>query len=142
MFGLEQLEFPRSLVPRGYNESVKPTLLLFSDGSDLAQAVVSYLHWQLGDGSYHVSLVTSRTKIASMTRLTTPKSELCAAQLSSRLRVWLESEMDIEVEETIHLVDASIIIGMLKNISLKFNADLLSHLYDSQSFTTCLNCCK
>ena len=29
--------------------------------------------------------------------------------------------MDIEVKETVHLVDASIIIGMLKNISLKFD---------------------
>ena len=121
MFHLEKLEFPRSLVPRNYDENVKPTLVLFSDGSDLAQSVVSYLVWAMADGSYHVSLVTSRAKIASMTKISTPKSELCAAQMSSRLRVWLQSEMDIVTGEVFHFVDASIIIGMLKNISLKFD---------------------
>ena len=121
MFHLEKLEFPRSLVPRNYDENVKPTLVLFSDGSDLAQSVVSYLVWVMGNGSHHISLVTSRAKIASMTKISTPKSELCAAQMSSRLRVWLQSEMDIEAGEVFHFVDASIIIGMWKNISLKFD---------------------
>ena len=121
MFQLETLEFPRSLVPRKYDTNLKPTLCLFSDGSDLGQCVVAYLVWRLTDGSTHVSLVTSRTKIASMTKMSTPKSELCAAQLSSRLRTWLEQELDIEVGDVYHFVDASIIIGMLKNISLKFD---------------------
>ena len=121
MFHLESLEFPRSLVPRNYDTNVKPILVLFSDGSDLAQSVVSYLVWTLGNGDSHISLVTSRAKVASMTKISTPKSELCAAQMSSRLRVWLNSEMDIGVSETLHCVDASIIIGMLKSISLKFD---------------------
>ena len=34
MFDLEALKFDRSLVPRGYDKSKKPTLVLFSDGSD------------------------------------------------------------------------------------------------------------
>ena len=122
MFQLESLEFPRSLVPRDYDPNYKPSLCLFSDGSDLGQCVVSYLVWKLKDGSSHVSLITSRTKIASMTKISTPKSELCAAQLSSRLRCWLVQEMDIKVGDIYHFVDASIIIGMLKNISLKFDS--------------------
>ena len=121
MFALESLEFPRSLVPRNYNKKVKPLLVLFSDGSDLGQCTVAYLVWELEDGSAHVSLVTSITKIASMAKITTPKSELVAAQLQSRLRAWLKENLDIEFGEVLHIVDASIILGMIKNISLKFD---------------------
>ena len=121
MFDLESLEFPRSLVPRSYNKEVKPILVLFSDGSDLGQCTVAYLVWELEDGSAHISLVTSVTKIASLAKITTPKSELVAAQLQSRLRAWLMKNLQMEFGEVLHIVDASIILGMIKNVSLKFD---------------------
>ena len=37
MFDLETLEFDRSLVPRDYDPTKKPTLVLFSDGADKGQ---------------------------------------------------------------------------------------------------------
>ena len=135
MFSLETLEFPRSVVPRSYDPKIKPILVLFSDGSDLGQCCVAYLVWKLLDGTTHVSLVTSRTKIASMTKITTPQSELCAAQLQSRLRVWLLDELDIEVGSTVHLVDASIILGMITNVSLKFDAFTAPRVTEIQNST-------
>ena len=121
MFALESLEFPRSIVPRDYNKDVKPALVMFSDGADLGQCAVAYLVWELNDGSVHVSLVTSVTKIASMNKISTPKSELVAAQLQSRLRSWLVKNLDINIGDVFHIVDASIVIGMIKNCSLKFD---------------------
>ena len=122
LFSVEELEFPRSLVPRGYDPAIKPILVLFSDGSDLGICAVAYLVWTLQDGTSHVSLVTSRTKIASMTKLSTPRMELCAAQLQTRLKTWLVDEMDLQVGEILHVVDASIVLGMIKNVSLKFDS--------------------
>ena len=89
MFQLEALEFERSLIPEGYDYGKKPTLVLFSDGSDLGQCCVAYFVWDMLDGTRKVSLVTSRTKIAAMMEITTPRSELTAAQLNTRLKVWL-----------------------------------------------------
>ena len=68
-----------------------------------------------------ISLITSRTKIASMQKITTPRSELSAAQLQTRLKVWLLKILNIKIEKTLHIVDASIILGMITNISLKFD---------------------
>ena len=114
MFELETLEFDRSVVPRGYDPKNKPTLVMFSDGSDKGQCVVAYLVWRMLDKPDNVvSLVTSRTKISSMTKITTPRSELTAAQLQSRLKVWLLNILNIEVGCVVHIVDASIILGMI-----------------------------
>ena len=121
MFELETLEFPRSLVPRFYDPNIKPTLTLFSDASDLGNCCVGYLVWKLLDGTIQVSFVTSKTKIASLTKISTPKMELVSAQISTRLRCWLKDEMNIEFGKVYHIVDSSIILGMITNVSLKFD---------------------
>ena len=135
MFQLETLEFPRSLVPRDYDNKLLPTLTLFSDGADLGICAVAYLVWKIKDETIHVSLVTSRTKIASLTKQSTPCMELCASQLQTRLRVWIEEEMDIEVGEVLHIVDASIILGMIKNVSLKFDTFTAPRVTEIQTNT-------
>ena len=84
MFELEQISFDRSLVPRGYNSEVKPMLLLFSDGSDTGQCVVAYLRWEMSDSSVQLRIVTSRVKIASLNKITTPMSELLAAIVQTK----------------------------------------------------------
>ena len=122
MFELEALEFDRSLVPKERDQTVNPTLVIFSDGSDKGQCAVAYLVWKQEKCDNNlISLVTSRTKIASMQKITTPRSELSAAQLQTRLKVWLLNILNIKISRTLHIVDASIILGMITNISLKFD---------------------
>ena len=136
MFDLEKLEFDRSIVPRNYDPNKKPLLVLFSDGSDKGQCVVAYLVWDMIDKKdRYVSLITSRTKISSMTKITTPRSELNAAQLQTRLKVWLHSTLDLELGETFHIVDASIILGMIRNISLKFDTYTAPRITEIQTNT-------
>ena len=135
MFELQNLEFPRSIVPRGYDPTILPTLVLMSDGSDQGQCVVAYLVWTMLDSSTHVSLVTSRVKIASLTKITTPRSELCSGQMSARLGQWIKEELDIKIGDTIHIVDSSIILGMIRNVSLKFDAYTAPRVTEIQSTT-------
>ena len=68
-----KLEFNRSLVPRNRDRSAKPNLVIFSDGSDKGQCAVAYLVWKMENCNENaVGLVTSRTKIASMQKITKP----------------------------------------------------------------------
>ena len=121
MYGLENISFPRSLVPEGYDPDTDPLLLLAHDGSDLGQCVVTYLVWTMLDGSIKIRLVTSRVKIASLKKITTVISELLGAILGTRLKVWLLDTMKIKVRKVIHIIDSSIVLGMIKNVSLKFD---------------------
>ena len=135
MFELETLEFDRSIVPKNYDPSEEPILVLFSDGSDKGMCVVAYLIWKLLDGTIHVSLITSRTKISSINKITTPRAELTGAQMQARLKNWLLSVLDITIKIVVHLVDASIVLGMIKNISLKFDTYTAPRVSEIQSTT-------
>ena len=136
MFQLESLEFPRSIIPRMYNSKTLPDLVVFSDGANNGQCAIAYLVWSMCDGSRHVSLVTGRTKIASMTKISTPRSEMVAAQLNQRLSNWLvENLREIEIGSVYHIVDASIILGMIKNVSLKFDSFTAPRITEIQTST-------
>ena len=135
MFDIEDLRFPRSVVPKNYDKTFKPLLVTFSDGSDQACCAVAYLVWKLKNGEFHVSLITSRTKIASLKKLSTVRIELNGALLQCRLQVWLSMIMDIELGETIHIVDSSVVLGMLTNLSLKFDAYTSPRLTEIQTNT-------
>ena len=53
----------------------------FCDASEQAYTAVIYLHMMDLDGGIQVSLVTSKTKVAPIKRLTIPRLELCGAYL-------------------------------------------------------------
>ena len=55
------------------------------------------------------------------------------AQISSRLKMWLLDTLDIKVGDVIHLVDSSIVISMIKNITLKFDTFVALYVSEIQS---------
>ena len=57
----------------------------FSDTSETAYARVVYLRKTDSQGNTHTSLVTSKTKVAPIKRLTLPRLELCGANLLAKL---------------------------------------------------------
>ena len=133
MYELENIRFNRSVVPKDYDRDKKPMMLLFSDGSDSGQCTAVYLRWLMKDGSVSVRLLMSCAKIASLKKITTPLSELVAAQISSRLKTWLLDTLDVKIGAVIHLVDSSIVLGMIKNIALKFDNFVAPRVSEIQS---------
>ena len=57
----------------------------FSDASEAAYAGVVYLRTVDSAGNVHISLITSKTKVSSIKRLSIPRLELCGAQVLARL---------------------------------------------------------
>ena len=61
---------------------------------------------------------------------------MVAAQLNTRLSNWLKEQLrDIEIGQIFHIVDASIILGMIKNVSLKFDSFTAPRITEIQSNT-------
>ena len=69
---------PHCYFPEGFGVS---TLQLygFSDASESAYVGVVYLCMTDSKGNIHVSIVTSKTKVAPLKQLTIPHLELCGA---------------------------------------------------------------
>ena len=57
----------------------------FSDASEQAYSAVVYLRVECTDGSTQVVLISSKTRVAPIKRLTIPRLELCGAQLLAQL---------------------------------------------------------
>ena len=77
------LLFRRATKP--LNTVGKCQMICFFDGSDVAYAGVIYVWWVLSDGSIYVQLVSCKSRVTPLQRISTPRSELNGAVVVSRL---------------------------------------------------------
>ncbi|GFT77846.1 integrase catalytic domain-containing protein [Trichonephila clavipes] len=82
---LAEIQIPRYLAE---DATAKRVLLIgFCDASQRAYAAVFYLRTELVTGKVHVSMITSKTRVAPVKSITLPRLELLAALLLSELYV-------------------------------------------------------
>ena len=81
----EPLLFPRSI----WSDQVtgRPELIAFFDGSDLAYGCLIYARWPTASESFAVTLLTSKARVTPRAGCTTPRAELSALVLTTRLLV-------------------------------------------------------
>ena len=81
---LSQKHIPRCYFAKGAHVT-SMELHGFCDASEYAYAGVVYLRMINSDGTVHITLVTAKTKVAPIKRLTIPRLELCGAHLLAQL---------------------------------------------------------
>ena len=76
----------------------------FADASEQAYAAVIYLRVVEPDGTIHTQLVTAKTKVAPLKKISLPRLELCAAVLLTNLMALTCESLSLSLKETaIHL---------------------------------------
>ena len=85
----------------------------FSDASEQAYAGVIYIRVTDSQGSVHVSLVTSKTKVAPIKRLTIPRLELCGAHLLAQLLHHVKEVFRLPLHNVYAWTDSTIVINWL-----------------------------
>ena len=138
LFDLEGIKFDRSLWPREKEVIGRPELIIFSDGSKLAFGAVAYIRWQVQQGSWWVSLIMSKSKIAPKNVITIPRLELNGAVLSKRLEEFLLAHLDLEFQNIYHLVDSSTVLGYIHKPDSKlkpFEGVRVSEIQTAGKFT-------
>ena len=113
LFELENIVFPRSLLPKDQDVVGRPDLVIFSDGSVNAFGSVTYIRWQLKKGGWWSRIVLSKSKIAPKSRLTIPRLELNGAVMSKRLEDFVKGALEYDFQNVYHLVDSSTVLGYL-----------------------------
>ena len=79
---------------------------------------VSYLQWKLLDGSFCTRIVMSRSKIAPLSKITLPRLELLSALMNVRLSNAIKERLMYNISRTIHIVDSSIVLEMIRTHSV------------------------
>jgi len=127
------ISFARSLSPIG--KIGRPTLVLFSDGSQQAYATVAYIRWEMSNGNFSSRLVASKSRMAPIKILDIVRIELCGALLSARLRGTIEKELKLNCEKILHIIDSEIVHAMINRGSYGFNTFEANRLGEIQRTT-------
>ena len=116
---IQNLRFKRSTKPENAVDST-PILVVFSDGSKQAYGAVAYARWRTKDG-YTSRLIAAKSRIAPLKVEDIVRLELSGATISSRLRAFICKELKMNFQKTYHIVDSSIVKGMINKASYGFN---------------------
>lgn len=133
MLDMESIKFKRCLKP---DSAVgDPILVTFSDASTEAFGAVVYLRWELADGSFQASLVTSKNRVAPLKIQSVPRLELCAAVIATRIAQFVMDEMRFNVSRRYFLIDSQIVKSMICKESHAFQTFVAVRLGEIHSFT-------
>lgn len=105
----------------------------FSDASELAYAGAVYMRVEDSSGNVHVALVTSKTKVAPIKRLTIPRLELCGAHLLAQLLRHVQEVFRVPLHDVHAWTDSTIVLNWLVGNPRRFKpyvANRVSHLVE------------
>ena len=85
----------------------------FSDASENAYAAVIYLRMIDTFGKVQISLVTAKTKVAPIKKLTIPRLELCGAYLLAQLLSHVKNVLEIPLSNVFAWTDSTIVLSWL-----------------------------
>lgn len=119
---LEELngkEFPRCLKP---SDAVgAPEMHIFADASGKAYGAVAYLRWRTGSG-VDVRFISAKARVAPLKQTTTPRLELMAALVASRLGKTILEDFKVKPTSVVFWLDSQIVLHWLQSESMKIKA--------------------
>ncbi len=92
----------------------------FSDASELAYTAVVYLRLTATDDTTQTSLVTSKTKVAPIKRLSIPRLELCGAYILAQLLHHVRKVLEIPLDHIHAWTDSTIVLNWLDGSPKRF----------------------
>ena len=88
------LEFRRCAKPEDAVGSCE--MIVYWDGSNEAFGVVIYLRWKVASGGYKVYLLTAKSRVTGMWSTSTPRSEMDAAVMATRVAYRVLKSFNLE----------------------------------------------
>jgi hypothetical protein len=92
-----------------------PELITFSDASKDAFGSVCYLRWLLEDGTYEVTILLAKSRVAPLRQISLARLELQSAVLTARLTDVITTQMRLKFKAFTHFTDSMIVLEWIKN---------------------------
>lgn len=140
----EQQYITNHPIPRCYYDVTKEKRSIqlhgFSDASNAAYGGVVYVRTMYQDTTVSVSLVISKTKVAPISPSgTTPRLELCGAQVLSKLLSIVMESLDIELQDVFAWSDSTIVLCWLHMPPGRLNTYVSNRVGDTLTRIPCEN---
>ena len=128
---LNDVTIERCLTPP--NALGNPILCIFSDASVEAFGTCAYSRWPLGDGTFGVTFIAAKSRVAPLKQLTIPRLELQAAVLATRLGKTIREESRFVFEKVVYFVDSMIVLGWIRSQARLFKTFVSTRIGEIQS---------
>jgi len=132
---VSSVRIPRCIKPFEFNDA-SLELHNFSDASQVAYGMVSYLRCTNKTGHVSVRLVMAKSKVAPIKHVTIPRLELQAALLAARVDSTLRSELRLDLAPSYFWVDSEIVLKYLSNSSRRFQTFVANRVGAIQKLTS------
>lgn len=133
---LERIEIPRWIKVTSVSSEIQ--LHGFSDASERAYAAVVYIRVILNE-AVHVQLLTAKSKIAPIKRISLPKLELCAAVLLAKLLDSVKQAMNFQRVETFAWTDSMITLSWIRANPSKWKPFVANRVTEIQSLSSTIS---
>ena len=128
---LNDVTIERCLTPP--NAVGNPMLCIFSDASVEAFGACAYNRWSLGDGTFGVTFIAAKSRVAPLKQLTIPRLELQAAVLATRLGKTIVEESRFVFEKVVYFVDSTIVLAWIRSQARSFKTFVSTRIGEIQS---------
>ena len=133
---MKKISVPRCVQPF---PPVQVELHHFSDASEVAYGVVSYLRVIAKDGrikrKLECTLVMAKSRLAPLKRLTLPRLELQAATLAARQNALLRKELSLDLGPPTYWTDSTIVLQYISNTTARYHTFVANRVAEIQNAT-------
>jgi len=130
---IETIRIPRCLITQDSPDIIQ--LHGFSDASEAAYAACIYLRVEdKFTGEIKVNLVTSKSKVAPLKRVTLPRLELCGATLLTRLLKQTQEALHLDVSGLTAWTDSTIVLAWISGHPNKWKTYVGNRVAEIQDF--------
>ena len=111
---VKALRFPRCIVPEGCENDSNPVMMIMVDGSKSAFCALVYGRWMNKNGSFECRLITGKTRVAPIKKISVPRMELQGAVAGVRLAAKVQDDLQINFSKRCFFTDSTAVLGMLR----------------------------
>ena len=100
----------------------------FSDALEVAYSAVVYVRATYDDGPPTVTLVSAKSKVAPLKRVSIPHLELCGTYLLAKLLALVRKALDIKLDSVYAWCDSTIVLHWLDGSPRRFKTFVGNHV--------------
>ncbi len=133
---LQRITIPRCYTPACNNTSSTIDMHVFCDASEKAYGSVAYLRIETGD-NIQVAFIMARSRVAPKKQLSVPR--LCAALSGAQLAKTLNSELTLNIRQTVMWSDSTTVLHWIKSESCNYKVFVGTRIAEIQDLIGCEN---
>lgn len=129
---IDRLDIPRHVIAKN---PIKIELHGFADASERAYGACLYIRSLDQLGSYHVSLLCAKSRVAPLKNVSLPRLELCGALLLANLAHKVKKSIKIDFDAVVYWCDSTISLGWIRSAPNKWKTFVANRVSEIQQLT-------